>query len=622
MRIDCPSRPKRMEKISNECRTETHKGTLIREPVLHYQCRSEHLYSDARHVDLWRKTMLLFVLTAVVLITDEISFVDLSERQIVQLVTKRDESFFRAVKGVENGKLKVMDISTLEEQTFEKSQLKAIRTTLTDRNIAEGVGVGSWLAWQLMPIFEGAAKRQTVASIQQAAVYVTANRYSGLMVGDQVDVFRLGEPIKDPNTGEVLETPEQKIAKLEVMSFSEKLVTCRPTGEFVIQLQVGDVIRPVQPRTSVAVLPFMNGGGEPVQSGVEISDAMTNAMANLGVPTLERARTVEILGEQLRQLSPVYDGGDASRVGKLLGAATLVTGRLIENTENKRMSKLSLRLLDVRTGTILKSVELELTSSKLKLSRVSLFNLPNMPSASTAASVAGKTRVEENSLGMKFVLLPAGEFIMGSPESEREPRPEETQHSVTLTLPFQLGMHEVTQAQYESVMGANPSNFTGPNNPVEQVSWDDAMEFCRRLSELPKEAAAGYKYRLPTEAEWEYACRAGAVTAYSFGNDASNLSEYAWFERNSRGTTHQVGQKKANSWGLYDMHGNVWEWCLDWKGNVPSGAVTDPQGPPSGTERSDRGGSWSDSPIYLRSAIRGYIPPDARVHSLGFRVLR
>ncbi|MCX7385045.1 MAG: SUMF1/EgtB/PvdO family nonheme iron enzyme [Planctomycetales bacterium] len=237
------------------------------------------------------------------------------------------------------------------------------------------------------------------------------------------------------------------------------------------------------------------------------------------------------------------------------------------------------------------------------------------------ANHLGVPVVSTNSIGMKMVLIPPGEFMMGSPESEREPRPDETLHQVTLTQSFQIGVCEVTQSQYEKVIGANPSSIKGPDNPVEQINWDEASAFCRRLSALKEEKALGHVYRLPTEAEWEYACRAGTTTAYSFGNDTSQLVDFAWAKVNSGEKPQPVGQKNPNSWGLYDMHGNVWEWCQDWQGDLPSGAVTDPQGPSVGTNRADRGGCWSDTQEYLRAGLRGYNSPIARGSSLGFRVV-
>jgi formylglycine-generating enzyme required for sulfatase activity len=216
-----------------------------------------------------------------------------------------------------------------------------------------------------------------------------------------------------------------------------------------------------------------------------------------------------------------------------------------------------------------------------------------------------------NSIGMHFVPIPAGTFTMG----------DEYAHKVTLTQSFHLGQHEVTQEQYEKVMGATPSEFKGPQKPVEQVSWDDAVEFCRKLSELPGEKSTGYVYRLPTEAEWEYACRAGTTTEYSFGDSKSELGDYAWYDKNSGKTTHPVGGKKPNAWGLYDMHGNVFEWCHDWYGDYPSGSVTDPTGAASGSYRVARGGSWDLYSGHCRSANRSRSTPDDRF-GLGFRVLR
>ena len=217
------------------------------------------------------------------------------------------------------------------------------------------------------------------------------------------------------------------------------------------------------------------------------------------------------------------------------------------------------------------------------------------------------------SIGMEFRLIPAGTFTMGDGDDA---------HEVTLTKPFKMGVHEVTQAQYEQVMKNNPSNFKGAENPVENVSWDEAVEFCRKLSELPDEKAAGNVYRLPTEAEWEYACRAGTKAAFSFGDDESNLGDYVWCRENSAEKTHPVGSKLPNTWGLYDMHGNVWEWCQDAYGDYPSGAVTDPAGPASRLfVRMYRGGSWFNAAVYCRSAFRsGDLPSIRSDGNGGFRV--
>jgi formylglycine-generating enzyme required for sulfatase activity/tRNA A-37 threonylcarbamoyl transferase component Bud32 len=216
-----------------------------------------------------------------------------------------------------------------------------------------------------------------------------------------------------------------------------------------------------------------------------------------------------------------------------------------------------------------------------------------------------------NSIGMHLKLIPAGMFTMGD---------EADSHQVTLTQPFYLGVYEVTQGQYQRVVGTNPSTFKGDQNPVENVSWGDAVEFCRRLSMLPEEKASGRLYRLPTEAEWEYACRAGTNTAYYFGDYISQLEEYAWYDKNSSRKTHPVGKKKTNAWGLYDMHGNVWEWCSDWRGDYSMGAATDPVGPKEGSVRVYRGGSWGLEAANCRSALRYWIDPLYRSDFIGFRV--
>ena len=246
-----------------------------------------------------------------------------------------------------------------------------------------------------------------------------------------------------------------------------------------------------------------------------------------------------------------------------------------------------------------------------------------------------------NTIGMKLKLIPAGEFQMGSGVSAETIaarfdsdakyfKDEFPQHPVRITKPFYLQTTEVTQGQWQSVMGTKPwsgNTFVkeGAEYAATYVSWEDAVEFCRKLS-----AKEGVEYRLPTEAEWEYACRAGSRTMYSFGDNASALKDYAWFDENAYDIddekyAHQVGLKRPNAWGLYDMHGNVYEWCSDWYGEdyYASSPEADPRGPSGGGSlRVFRGGSWFSPARSARSANRHWDSPDYRYSSVGFRVLR
>ncbi|MBM3222771.1 MAG: formylglycine-generating enzyme family protein [Candidatus Tectomicrobia bacterium] len=220
-----------------------------------------------------------------------------------------------------------------------------------------------------------------------------------------------------------------------------------------------------------------------------------------------------------------------------------------------------------------------------------------------------------NSINMEFILIPAGTFKMGSENGDQDERPV---HQVTISKAFYLGKYEVTQGQWQTIMGKNPSAYPGdPNRPVDQVSWDDAQAFLVRLN--AKEG--GQSYRLPTEAEWEYAARAGTTTIYSFGNDPKQLGTYAWFRGNAERHSHPVGQKQPNAWGLYDMLGNVWEWVQDWDGKYPTGPVTDPKGSATGTYRMRRGCAWNNEPGVCRVANR-YSVVGYRDDFLGFRVVR
>ena len=240
------------------------------------------------------------------------------------------------------------------------------------------------------------------------------------------------------------------------------------------------------------------------------------------------------------------------------------------------------------------------------------------PSRSQAEPAKELTIDLGSGLTMKLALIAAGKFMMGSPDSEHSRDGYAGPlHEVTLSKPFYMGVTVVTQTQYQAVMGTNPSQFKGVINPVDSVSWNDATEFCRKLSKKTSKT-----FRLPTEAEWEHACRAGSKTWFCFGDAEEGLGDYAWYHANSGNATHPVGQKKPNAWGIYDMHGNVWELCADWYGDYPKGAVTDPQGPASGSQRVVRGGCWGYcSSGNCGAAFRFRIIPDGRLCSVGFRVL-
>ncbi len=228
-----------------------------------------------------------------------------------------------------------------------------------------------------------------------------------------------------------------------------------------------------------------------------------------------------------------------------------------------------------------------------------------------------------NSLSMKFAWIPPGEFDMGSPATEKDRRDDEIQHRVTLTQGFFLGITPVTQTQWRAVGGTERSSFKGDDRPVENVSWEDCQEFCKLLSQKD-----GKPYRLPTEAEWEYACRAGTTTPFSFGETISTDQVnydgcHSDYDRLRKGVYRQqttpVGSFPTNAWGLYDMHGNVWEWCQDWYGSYPSSDITDPQGEKYGESRVLRGGSWDDCASNCRAAYRRRVTPGRR-RRIGFRV--
>jgi uncharacterized protein (TIGR02996 family) len=254
-----------------------------------------------------------------------------------------------------------------------------------------------------------------------------------------------------------------------------------------------------------------------------------------------------------------------------------------------------------------------------------------------AAGVAPCVPTLTNSVGMELALILAGKFLMGSPESEADRYDDEgPQHEVEITRPFYLGIYPVTQEQYRKVAGKNPSYFTrkrggGPNHPVEQMSWEEAVEFCRKLSDRPEEKAAGRTYRLPTEAEWEYSCRGGANSSSPFFFGSSLSPTQATFDgRYPYGgaatgpylqRTTPVGSYQPNAFGLFDTHGNVWEWCQDWFAAYTREAAKDPTGHTTGSSRVLRGGSWLNFGRNCRAAYRNRGEPGDRGSDIGFRVV-
>jgi formylglycine-generating enzyme required for sulfatase activity len=210
-----------------------------------------------------------------------------------------------------------------------------------------------------------------------------------------------------------------------------------------------------------------------------------------------------------------------------------------------------------------------------------------------------------------MVLIKAGSFVRST-------------HSVTLTRDFWLGKYEVTQAEFAAVTGQNPSHFKDDlSHPVEKVSYVAAVAYCSAVTKREQQAGRlppDYEYRLPSEAEWEYACRAGTTNLYSFGDTVREAGEYAWTSENCGTMTHPVGQKRPNPWGLHDIHGNVWEWCLDWYGDYPAADVQDPPGPPSGKFKVFRGGGWNNEVQFARSANRFGMSASNGIYFVGFRI--
>jgi formylglycine-generating enzyme required for sulfatase activity len=363
-----------------------------------------------------------------------------------------------------------------------------------------------------------------------------------------------------------------------------------------------------------------------------LADCLKLAGSEVRGPGLLSLHRACLLAERAEKLAEQSKYGDAAEV--LQEAAALAENKMpfqkrADEYEAKASENVNAKLTKVRE--LIAEGGLENISSAYGIISQILITEPEDAEASRSAAsglrdeLVGKA-VPVNlgeGIEMEFVLIPSGQFIMGSPKSEQaRDNNEGLQRTVKLTNSFWITATEVTQAQYERLMSDNSGQFLGDRNPVE-ASWNDAVSFCRMLSEK-----TGYAVRLPTEAEWEYACRAGTDTRFSFGEDESELGDYAWFKENASDANeqyaHVVAQKQPNPWGLYDIYGNMWEWCSDYYGvnNRPSPIeIIDPKGPSEGKFRVLRGGSWFSAAKDCRSASRYWLAPDSSDNIVGFRVV-
>jgi len=391
------------------------------------------------------------------------------------------------------------------------------------------------------------------------------------------------------------------------------------------------------PRPRLAVLDFrVSGkveetGGELIAAHVrtaihqaDLFDLMDRQMMKERMTEKDFASTTEC--DQVRCLV---------RYGKSLDVQKMVGGLVSSFGQTWDLSML---LVDVNTGKVEATFSRNYTGAMEDLlelgpqgARVLLgldpgpALVPSPPSPGPSGAPSQELTLDlGGGVTMELVLVPAGEFLMGSPESEVGRDDDEgPQHRVTIARPFYLGEYEVTQAQWQAVMGSNPSFFKGDDElPVENMFWEDCQRFCEKLNERIAGTGRGVRVRLPTEAEWEYACRARSTGRFCFGDSDGQLGEHAWYHGNSGDQTHSVGRKEPNAWGLYDVHGNVWEWCEDvWHGPY-AGAPDDGSAWTAGGDQDRRvlrGGCWSRNPSLCRSAVRGPSKPGYRDGNAGFR---
>ncbi len=413
----------------------------------------------------------------------------------------------------------------------------------------------------------------------------------------------------------------------------------------------------------ISVLDLRNNAGLSAAESAYLTDLVRDALARklpLDYFTImTRESILELLPEGTR-LSDCLDASCEVEIGRILGADYVVSGEVLEFAGEQRLILKAHHCLSAAfvgsesaAGISLKELEGAVSgTTQLLAERINKHSGTSLQGV--AAPLEGKpiTSLDDwfikpeglgvpirssydNDLGLAMVHIEAGEFLMGSPRYEKDREPDEDRHQVTLTRSYLMSTTEINQELWFSIMATNPSHFEGGNRPVENIAFDECIEFCNQLSRseglTPAYGRRGGEvfwnresngYRLPTEAEWEYACRAGSQKRFANGDRESDLYELSWCRNNSTGRTHDVASKAPNNWGLYDMHGNVWEWCWNWSAEYLTRFAVDPEGPRRGSSRVIRGGSWDNSTKACRSANHNGAKPGFHGAILGFRVVR
>ena len=369
-------------------------------------------------------------------------------------------------------------------------------------------------------------------------------------------------------------------------------------------------------------------GNVPYGVCLQLRSNLTYAISNTpGYEGYDRVDMSSIMGEHNFQRTGMVSDEQIRRLGEMTGASSILVAEAAVYDASHII--ITAKILNVETAGVESAVPPQIASTNpadMQNACVQLAAqliggsggsyLPVRP-GQTQSSGAGVITISVGNVSFEMVKVGAGSFIMGCTSEQGNCDSDESPyHRVTISSDYYIGKYEVTQELYEAVMGVNPSNFKGFDRPVEMVSWNDAQEFCAELSRM-----TGRRFRLPTEAEWEYAARGGNKCTNAKFSGSSSVANVAWYTDNSGGQTHPVGKLRPNELGIYDMSGNVWEWCQDWYGTYGSNTQTDPQGPSSGQYRVLRGGSWYNYASRCRVAIRSYFSPGYRFNYCGFRVV-